>query len=235
MGKIDIDGKRYQAQLQKVGIGGKELMCENRDNAMSAMSSTEDTLLEELRRLEGGEEIGGAELPASVDDSTGGVRRKATHYTNLDHLTPDDALIVAAVASTGGNIRRAFDLFPLPITRAAFYMRPKAWRERILSLADTFTEATAKGVLRVLESGGIEAAALKLSGMRSPRWRERQECASEVLDRILGRPAQAVEVRGPGERLAALFAAFRARLPTVEGTEDLVIEGQAQELDQTDP
>jgi len=167
------------------------------------------------------------------DKADGKMMRLKTHHDNFDELTPDDALIISGIVATGGNIQEAFRRYPLPIGRKGFYKRPREWRERILALADRFILAQAEHGIDLMSAGVGKAVLTKLAGMDSPRWRERQDCASEILDRVLGKPPQTVQVGVKGGRFAMLIAEWQDMLPNVEQDEDgKIIEGEAREVPQ---
>lgn len=85
-------------------------------------------------------------------------------------------------------------------------------------------------VLQAVERAAIEAALVKVEGLRSKSESVRQACATELLDRFIGKPSVEVTHRAPAlEQLASLAQALRSSLPEVDDA-GMIVDGVARIL-----
>ena len=71
------------------------------------------------------------------------------------------------------------------------------WGESVDLVIEYMKEEARDSALLLLESSIVKAAAIKRAGLDSGDEKVRQDVASELLDRILGRAKQTTEISGP--------------------------------------
>ena len=79
------------------------------------------------------------------------------------------------------------------ITKRAFYKWPRETREHLNKLALALKLETALKAKLVLRAATKEAAEVKVAGLTNRNERIRQGSATEILDRMLGKPVQKID------------------------------------------
>lgn len=71
-----------------------------------------------------------------------------------------------------------------------------SWPDRVDTAAELFSDATAELAMQELEEALVEAAMVKTQEVRNPGSTEgsQQEAASDVLDRVMGKPTQKQDI-----------------------------------------
>jgi len=87
------------------------------------------------------------------------------------------------------------------ISKTAFYKWPAEEREKLNELAQQLKRATVARAIMALQAAAEEAAQVKIAGLKSRDERLKQSAATEILDRNIGKPKQAVDVTTGGEPL----------------------------------
>jgi len=113
----------------------------------------------------------------------------------LDQLVDIELAYVEArtTALTDAEALRACGL-----ASSTFYSWSKERRERLNGLAQQRKRDTVTQVLDILEKSATEAAQVKAKGLKSRKENIAQAAASDILDRVLGRPTQRQEHTGVG-------------------------------------
>ena len=113
----------------------------------------------------------------------------------VDSLPGDEAAYVMERAKVRTD-RAAIEAAGVP--RSTFYRWPEEQRDYLRGLAEEWQKDVRVQALYTLESAAQEAAQVKVDGLHSRKDNIRQDAASEVLDRVLGKPTQhiAQEVSG---------------------------------------
>jgi alanyl-tRNA synthetase len=84
------------------------------------------------------------------------------------------------------------------VSKATFYSWPAEEREQLNELAQRIKREVATRVLMVLQDSAEQAATVKVAGLKSRNEHIKQDVASEILDRILGKATQRAELTGAG-------------------------------------
>lgn len=87
------------------------------------------------------------------------------------------------------------------IARSTFYRWPEERRAELLELAQQIKRQMRLRALMVLEAAVEEAARAKVEALHGKDARARQQAASEILDRVLGKPTQRQEVEHGGGQI----------------------------------
>jgi hydroxypyruvate isomerase len=87
------------------------------------------------------------------------------------------------------------------IARATYYTWPQDERDQLNELAQQLKRATVARAIMALQAAAEEAAQVKIAGLKSRDERLKQSAATEILDRNIGKPKQAVDVTTGGEPL----------------------------------
>ena len=82
------------------------------------------------------------------------------------------------------------------VSRSAFYKWPEDEREVLRDMAQRLKADVQLRVMQLLEGAAEEAALVKVAGLKSRNETVKQSVASEILDRVLGKPTQRQEVTG---------------------------------------
>lgn len=77
-----------------------------------------------------------------------------------------------------------------------FYGLPKEEQQRLEELANELHAAAKLRAVQILDEALVEAAQVKTGGLRSRNETVKQNAATEILDRGLGKPTQRQEVTG---------------------------------------
>jgi hypothetical protein len=119
-----------------------------------------------------------------------------TIQTLLDQLE-DKRLDYVMARSRVSSDRQAY--LDAGISRQTFYGWPTEERERLNDIAQQLKRAGAVRALMILHDAAEEAAQVKVEGLRSRNERVKQDVATEILDRNLGKPNQPVSQDISGE------------------------------------
>jgi len=84
------------------------------------------------------------------------------------------------------------------VGKTTFYGWDKEERDKLNELAQKLKRETAIRALMLLQDAVEEAATVKIQGMKSRNEHIKQNAASEILDRQLGKPTQRTEHTGDG-------------------------------------
>jgi len=80
------------------------------------------------------------------------------------------------------------------------------WNGEVDAVVAMMQEQQREAVLEILENEAVKAAMVKVAGLDSLDEIRRQDAATEILDRVLGKPTQRNEVTGKdGEPLTVKF------------------------------
>ena len=80
------------------------------------------------------------------------------------------------------------------------------WNGRVDEAIELLSKDVSSAAYSILESYGTKAAMIKVGGLDSDAEKTRQDVATELLDRIMGKPTQKQEVTGrDGEPLRIRF------------------------------
>ena len=82
------------------------------------------------------------------------------------------------------------------LSRATFYGWPTEERERLNELAQRVKREVALRATMILQGAAEEAAQVKITGLRSRNEHVKQDVATEILDRIIGKAANKTEITG---------------------------------------
>jgi hypothetical protein len=82
------------------------------------------------------------------------------------------------------------------IAKASFYSWPEEERTRLNDLAQQVKRASALRAMMILQDATEEAARVKVDGLKSRKENIKQDAASEILDRMIGKPVIRQEVSG---------------------------------------
>ena len=82
------------------------------------------------------------------------------------------------------------------IAKASFYSWPEEERARLNDLAQQVKRASALRAMMILQDATEEAARVKVEGLKSRKENIKQDAASEILDRMIGKPVIRQEVSG---------------------------------------
>ena len=88
------------------------------------------------------------------------------------------------------------------IAKAVFYTWPAEEREKLNELAQQLKRATVARAIMVIQEAAEEAARIKVAGLKSRDERLKQHAATEILDRNMGKPSQALDVTTGGKPLS---------------------------------
>lgn len=113
--------------------------------------------------------------------------------TEIDALEPLKAQWVYARATTRTD-KAAYE--GIGVSRSAFYKWPEDEREVLRDMAQRLKADVQLRVMQLLEGAAEEAALVKVAGLKSRNETVKQSVASEILDRVLGKPTQRQEVTG---------------------------------------
>jgi hypothetical protein len=84
-------------------------------------------------------------------------------------------------------------------SKAWFYSQPKEEQERLEAIAAELAASTVMRAIQILEESALLAAKVKADGLRSRDERVRQNVATEILDRNIGKPTSQVDVTSNGK------------------------------------
>lgn len=82
------------------------------------------------------------------------------------------------------------------LSRTTFYSWPLEERERLNDIAQRVKREVALRATMILHAATEEAARVKIAGLRSRNEHIKQDVATEILDRIVGKAANKTEVTG---------------------------------------
>lgn len=82
------------------------------------------------------------------------------------------------------------------INKNTFYSWPSEERERMNNLAQRVKREAATRVMMVMQDAAEEAAKVKVDGLRSRNEHVKQGVATEILDRVVGKPNQPITNQG---------------------------------------
>jgi len=82
------------------------------------------------------------------------------------------------------------------IPKATFYSWAEDERKRLNDLAQRVKREVATRALMILQEAAEQAAKVKVEGLKNRNDNIKQAAASEILDRIIGKPTQRQEVTG---------------------------------------
>lgn len=123
--------------------------------------------------------------------------------TEIDALEPLKAQWVYARATVRSD-KAAYEA--IGVSRSAFYKWPESERDALRDMAQRLKADVQLRIMQMLEDAAADAAAVKVAGLTSRNELVRQGAASEILDRILGKPTQRQELTGAeGEELRVRF------------------------------
>ena len=83
------------------------------------------------------------------------------------------------------------------VSRSSFYNLDAEERNRLNTIADALHRDRILAAEIELRNAALEAAIVKVAGLKERDRKLRQAVASEILDRIVGKPTQRQEVTGP--------------------------------------
>lgn len=109
----------------------------------------------------------------------------------LDQLEDNRLTYVMARSSANTDAQAIRDA---GISRATFYTWPAEEREKLNDIAQRFKRETAERALIVLQDAAVDAADVKVSGLKSRDERVKQSAATEILDRTLGKSTSTLDV-----------------------------------------
>lgn len=115
--------------------------------------------------------------------------------TEIDALEPLKAQWVYARATVRSD-KAAYE--SIGVSRSAFYKWPESERDALRDMAQRLKADVQLRIMQMLEDAAADAAAVKVAGLTSRNESVRQGAASEILDRILGKPTQRQELTGAG-------------------------------------
>jgi len=82
------------------------------------------------------------------------------------------------------------------IAKTSFYTWSAEERERLNNLAQRIKREVALRIMIQLQDAAEQAANVKVDGLKSRNEHVKQNSATEILDRVLGRPTQRQELTG---------------------------------------
>ena len=85
--------------------------------------------------------------------------------------------------------------------KSVFYSWSTEEREKLNDLAQRVKRATAIIAIRTLQEAAEEAAKVKVGGLRSKNEHIKQDAASEILDRTVGKSTQPIDVTSGGDKI----------------------------------
>lgn len=115
--------------------------------------------------------------------------------TEIDALEPLKAQWVYARATVRSD-KGAYEA--IGVSRSAFYKWPASERDVLREMAQRLKADVQLRIMQMLEDAAEKAARVKVDGLTSRKELVRQGVASEILDRILGKPTQRQELTGAG-------------------------------------
>lgn len=89
------------------------------------------------------------------------------------------------------------------ISKTIFYSWPAEEREKLNAIAQRMKRETVARAWMAIQDAAADAARVKVEGLRSRDERIRQSAATDILDRNMGKPKQAVDVTSNGETIKA--------------------------------
>jgi hypothetical protein len=113
--------------------------------------------------------------------------------TELDNLQDQRLDYVLARSKVNSDAQGYKDA---SISKATFYSWAATEREYLNELSQRIKREVATRVLMVLQDNAEEAANVKVKGLKSKNEHIKQDVASEILDRILGKSTQRNELTG---------------------------------------
>jgi len=87
------------------------------------------------------------------------------------------------------------------MSKTAYYNWPEDERKRLNEIAQMFKRETAARALMVLQDAAVQAAEVKVSGLKDRDSRVKQSAASEILDRTVGKATEKIDVTSGGEKI----------------------------------
>ena len=113
--------------------------------------------------------------------------------TELAQLT-DQRLDYVMARSKVNSDRKA--IIESGINRNTFYSWPVEERDRLNELAQRIKREAATRALMVIQDAAEEAARVKVSGLKSRNEHVKQDSATEILDRVVGKATNKTELTG---------------------------------------
>ncbi len=87
------------------------------------------------------------------------------------------------------------------ISRSGFYLLDATERERLNTLAKRLRKERILHAEMALRRAVVEAATVKVAGLQNRDPRIKQASATEILDRVLGKPITRADITSGGERI----------------------------------
>lgn len=87
------------------------------------------------------------------------------------------------------------------IGKSAFYQWPREERDHLNDIAQQVKRETATIALMKLTDAAVRAAEVKIAGLSSHNEHVKQDVATEILDRTIGKPTQKTDVTSNGESI----------------------------------
>lgn len=87
------------------------------------------------------------------------------------------------------------------ISKAAFYLWPSEEREQLNDIAQRLKRENAVKALMVIQNASEQAAQVKVDGLKSRNEHVKQDVATEILDRTIGKTILPIDVTSKGESL----------------------------------
>lgn len=116
-----------------------------------------------------------------------------TELDQLEDMRLDYVLARSRVNSDARGYRNA------GISKATFYTWPEEERKKLNDIAQRVKREVAVRVMMIFQEAAEQAAQTKTDGLKSRHENIKQNAATEILDRILGKPTQHQEVNATGD------------------------------------
>lgn len=129
----------------------------------------------------------------------------ATLIGNLESDTHREYVLARSEVTTDkeGYIRSG-------ITKTSFYAWPRETRDYLNELARKLRVSIALKAKMILGNNLEKAALVKVEGLDNRDARIKQSASTEILDRMLGKPKQAIEHTGEGGRPIQIVEIIKA-------------------------
>lgn len=124
---------------------------------------------------------------------------------DLDDLTDERLDYVRARSLVNSDAQGFRDA---GISKSVFYSWPAEEREKLNAIAQRMKRETVARAWMAIQDAAADAARVKVEGLKSRDERIRQGAASEILDRNMGKPKQAVDVTSNGESVKFDYSQF---------------------------
>lgn len=86
-------------------------------------------------------------------------------------------------------------------SKSWFYAMPKDEQDKLEEIASELNAAIKFRAKQILEDAIVEAARVKAAGLKSRNEHIKQDAASEILDRTVGKSAQPIDVTSGGDKI----------------------------------